>query len=240
MNGADWSILRFATVRRHWQLLRQVLALPRARLQFHRSLNPPAITATYRHFTRPHPKYKVFASKTLGVALIDIAATPTAERYLDSLQGRHSAGGMARKAVARGYRFAEIDRNDYLDDIYLINTSLAQRQGHAMSQAYQEQPSRYDSVPHFRHFGMVGVDGRLAAYCNIGLYGNFAAFSQLLGYRNNDGVMHALVIETVCLLLRTGGLDYIMYDTYFGAQPGLQRFKTMLGFHPYRVKYRLL
>jgi hypothetical protein len=30
-----------------------------------------------------------------------------------------------------------------------------------------------------------------------------------------------------------------MYDTFFGAQPGMRQFKTILGFKPYRAKYRL-
>jgi hypothetical protein len=30
-----------------------------------------------------------------------------------------------------------------------------------------------------------------------------------------------------------------MYDTYFGASPGLKAFKTMLGFQPYRAKYSI-
>jgi hypothetical protein len=30
-----------------------------------------------------------------------------------------------------------------------------------------------------------------------------------------------------------------MYDTFFGAQPGMQSFKKILGFRPYRVRYAL-
>lgn len=221
------------------RLARQLLALPLARLRFDTRLNPPAIAATYRNFTRPHPKYKVFARKGLGVALIDVAATPTAEAYLARVQQQRQLAALARKARTRGYRFVEIDRNDYRDDIHAINTSSPQRQGQPMDPAYLRPVEHYEAEAHFRYFGMVDPDGRLMAYCNLGLYGNFAAFSQLLGHRNNDGVMHAMVIEAVCLLLRTGGLDYIMYDTYFGARPGLRQFKTMLGFQPYRVKYRL-
>ena len=32
---------------------------------------------------------------------------------------------------------------------------------------------------------------------------------------------------------------YLMYDTYFGASPGLKTFKKMLGFQPYRAKYSI-
>jgi hypothetical protein len=35
-------------------------------------------------------------------------------------------------------------------------------------------------------------------------------------------------------------MRYLMYDTFFGAQPGMRNFKTVLGFRPYRAKYSLL
>ena len=108
---------------------------------------------------------------------------------------------------------------------------------------YQEKKLAYETHRHYRYFGVFSKQGKLMAYCNIGRFGNFAAFSQLLGYRNNDGIMHLLVTDIVNLLLlelRDGhGPEFLMYDTFFGAQPGLRQFKTMLGFAPYRVRYSL-
>jgi hypothetical protein len=40
-------------------------------------------------------------------------------------------------------------------------------------------------------------------------------------------------------LIEAGGYQYLMYDTYFGASSGLQNFKKMLGFQPYRAKYSI-
>jgi hypothetical protein len=51
--------------------------------------------------------------------------------------------------------------------------------------------------------------------------------------------MHLLVVDIVCRLLDEGQLRFVMYDTFFGASPGLKHFKTILGFRPYRVKYRI-
>ena len=51
--------------------------------------------------------------------------------------------------------------------------------------------------------------------------------------------MHLLVVEIVCQLIAQGQVDYLMYDTFFGAQPGMQQFKKILGFKPYRAKYSL-
>jgi hypothetical protein len=57
--------------------------------------------------------------------------------------------------------------------------------------------------------------------------------------RNNDGIMLLLMVDIVSRLLEQKQVRYVMYDTFFGAQPGLQQFKRILGFQPYRVKYSL-
>ena len=51
--------------------------------------------------------------------------------------------------------------------------------------------------------------------------------------------MHLMLTEIVCQLIAARTHTYLMYDTYFGANPGLQTFKKMIGFEPYRVKYSL-
>jgi hypothetical protein len=77
------------------------------------------------------------------------------------------------------------------------------------------------------------------AYANLGLYGNFGGFSQLIGMRNNDGIMHLLIVEIIAQMIEQRQVRYVMYDTFFGAQPGMQTFKKILGFRPYRAKYTL-
>jgi|GEM_PF-3443309 len=63
--------------------------------------------------------------------------------------------------------------------------------------------------------------------------------SGYFGIRNNDGIMHMMVIDIVEQLFAQGRARYLMYDTFFGAQPGLQTFKKILGFRPYRARYTL-
>ncbi|MYM91857.1 hypothetical protein GTP91_32360 [Rugamonas sp. FT82W] len=233
-----------ATLTRPFRLLLDVARLPVASLTFDPRLHPADVLDTHRRFTRPHPKYKLFGHKQLGVALIDLRRHPTPAAYLASITGRCGAAGYAGKARRRGYTLARIDRNEHIDAIHAINTSSASRQGRPMDERYQHKPARYEALSHFRYYGVFSKDGRLAAYCNVGHYGNFAAFSQLLGYRNNDGAMHLMVTDIVVELLlelHAGhGPHYLMYDTFFGAKPGLRQFKTMLGFSPYRARYTLL
>jgi hypothetical protein len=223
----------------HYDTLVQVIRLPVARLAFHRHIDPVNITSTYRNYTRPHPRYKVFRNKTLGAALIDLRAVDTRDKYLDLIKGKNNGAWHAKRARSRGYVVAEIDRNAHIDDIHHINTSEECRQGRPMEQHYTEKVMHFDTLKHFRYYGVLNGDGKLMAYGTIGMYGNFGGFSQLIGVRNNDGIMHLLVSDIVGRLIDDGLVSYVMYDTFFGALPGLRQFKTILGFQPYRARYSL-
>ena len=222
-----------------YRLLVQIARLPLARLRFELALNPRQVQAAYRHFTKPHPRFPVVRNKSLGIALIKLSDFATPDAYRQTMQQKDYAAYHSKKAQARGYTVAEIDRNRYIDDIYHINTSLTMRQGRPMDAAYLERHEHYEAQQNFRYYGVLNAKGRLVAYCNIGIYGDFAATDQVLGYKNNDGVMYLLLMEIVCRLIAEGKLSYFMYDTYLGAQPGLRSFKQRLGFQPYRIRFSL-
>jgi hypothetical protein len=224
---------------RHYDTLRQLLRLPVARLDFDSTIDPDDIPQTYRYYTRRHPRYKIIGNKTMGAALIDLGRFDNTPGYLDDIQGKNRGAWHARRARTRGYVCTEIDRNEHIDAIHAINTSLDERQGRPMDQKYREKTTRFERQDHFRYYGVFHPDGKLMAYANIGRYGNFSAFSQLIGMRNNDGIMHLLMVDIISRLLEQKQVRYVMYDTFFGAQPGLQQFKRILGFQPYRVKYSL-
>jgi hypothetical protein len=217
----------------------QLATLPVARLRFHLALSPEKIRATYENFTRPHPRYKIFRNKTMGIALVDLASLQTPGAYLETVRHRGHAGPQGRKARARGYRLRAIDRNDYVDDIHEINTSSEMRQGRPMDSAYLQKKLYYEPQPHCTCYGVFNAQDKLVAYCNVGVFGNFAATDQLLGYKNGDGVMYLLLGDVICQLIDERRLDYFMYDTFLGAQPGLRDFKRRIGFRPYRVLYDL-
>jgi hypothetical protein len=227
------------TLLRYYTILMQLVHLPVARLHFHRRIDPGHIPATYRYYTKRHPRYKIIRHKTVGAALIDLRDIDSRDKYMEQIKGKNCGAHHARRARSRGYVFAEIDRNRHVDDIHAINTSVENRQGRPMDLAYQEKTLHFEALQHFRYYGILSPDGQLMAYANLGFYGNFGAFSQLIGHRNNDGIMHLLIVEIVCQLIEQGQLQYLMYDTFFGAQPGMQQFKKILGFKPYRAKYSL-
>lgn len=217
----------------------EIARLPVAPLQFRMALNPENVEKVYKYYTRAHPKYKIVQSKSLGAALVDLTRFGTRDEYMQEFKGRNSTGGLAKKARAKGYTVVEIDRNDYIDDIYEINTSVDVRQGRPMDASYREKTTSYRSEANYKYYGVLNATGKLVAYGEVGFFGNFAAFNRVIGIRNNDGIMHLMVSEIICQLIEAGGYQYLMYDTYFGASPGLKTFKKMLGFQPYRAKYSI-
>jgi hypothetical protein len=217
----------------------EVRKLPVARLEFRLDMNPDDVRRMHAHFTKPHPKYKIFQNKSLGAALVDLKRYAGPDDYMASVKGSNSAGQHARKARSRGYVVAEIDKNDFVDDLHEINTSLDSRQGRPMDEAYRQKQTRFQPEKNYKYFGVLNAAGKLTAYSDVGFYGNFVAFDRLLGLRNNDGAMHLMVTEIICQMIESRAYGYLMYDTFFGASPGLRTFKTMLGFEPYRAKYSL-
>jgi hypothetical protein len=229
-----------STLLQYYNTFIQVMGLPMATLNFIGDSDADNISSTYRYYTKRHPRYKLIRHKTLGAALIDLDLVNTREKYSDLIKGRNGAASHAKRARARGYTFLEIDRNNYIDNIHHINISCVSRQGRLMDAPYQNKTQHFEALPNFRYFGITNNQGDLVAYANLGCFGNFCGFSHLIGLRNNDGIMHLLMIEIVSLLIDQKQVRYIMYDTFFGALPGLRLFKTMLGFRPYRAKYVLV
>ena len=227
------------TLTQHVALLKTLAALPIARLCFDPRIEPANVMSTYRYYTKRHPRYKIIQHKSWGAALVDLNQCSSRDGYFERIKAKNWGGYHARRARSRGYVVAEIDRNDHVDAIHDINLSQQMRQGRPMDARYHEKELVFDVLANFQYFGVLASDGKLMAYATIGRYGNFSSFSQLMGYRNNDGIMHLMVSEIIARQIETGSLDYVMYDTFFGALPGLQQFKTVLGFQPYRAHYSL-
>ncbi|ALK96695.1 hypothetical protein [Massilia sp. WG5] len=224
------------------QLLKLALdigKLPVAHLEFRLDVNPDEVRRMHAHFTKRHPKLKMVQNKSLGAALVDLTRFASRDQYLESIKGRNSGEHHARKARSRGYVVVEIDKNAFIDELHEINTSLDSRQGRPMDDSYREKITHYARAKNYKHFGVLNPAGKLMAYSDVGFFGNFVAFDRLLGLRNNDGVMHLMVTDIVGQLIESRTYAYLMYDTFFGASPGLQAFKKMLGFEPYRAKYSL-
>lgn len=222
-----------------FELGQTIIRLPTAKLEFRRDLNPGDVDRMHRHFTKRHPRYLVFQNKSLGAALIDLSTFASVDAYMETIKGGNSAAAHTSRAKKKGYKVVEIDRNDHIDHIDEINNSVEMRQGRPMDATYREKVMHFPKENNYTYLGVLNPAGKLVSYINLGLYGNFVAIDRVIGLRNNDGVMHLMVTDAVARLIGERKVRYLMYDTCFGASPGLLKFKTMLGFTPYRVKFTI-
>jgi hypothetical protein len=226
-----------------WRLIAlgmAALRCPRARLIFRTDRAAPKIRATYAVFNRRHARLPLIRNKTMGIALINLRQFGSAADYLATVKKKDLAGHHSRQARQRGYSVRRIDRNAHIAEIFRIHRSSATRQGRPMDQRYLQLETRYDDSEPLQVLGVFNADNILMGYCCFGIYGNFAATDRLLGIKNGDGIMYLLLLEIICSLIDQSQLDYFMYDTFLGAQPGLRSFKQRIGFQPYRVSYALI
>lgn len=229
-------VVLFSRLSRFAQLLRELWALPVAHLRFDLARHPEQ-RRMYELFTKPHPRYKLVRNKTLGIALVNLARYRSAQDYLRDVRFSGHAGPQRKKALAHGYTVREIDRNQYIDAIHAINISAPVRQGRPMDSGYRSKKLLYEQPGYAVTYGVFDARGTLCAYCVLGLYDNFAATDQLLGYKTSHGIMYLLLAEIICRLIARRQFEFFMYDTFLGARPGLRDFKRRTGFRPYRARY---
>jgi hypothetical protein len=216
-----------------------VLLAPRVRIELHGGA--PA-RAAYRAFTARHRVFKMTAAKRWGVALVHLPAS--FDEYL--------AGGsmeylrrQRRRAEKAGYRYARVPPQDHLDAILEINRSAPTRQGRTMSGSYldPDQVARA-FADHEDISAILDASGRLRAYADVPVIGDAFVYSRILGHADDleRGVMYLLVSEVIREHIEAAGQgiptpSWAMYDTFWGASPGLAYFKERAGFRPYTVDW---
>lgn len=219
------------------RILQDIKKLPKTQLEFYGD----KYKDIYKHFTKPHPRYKIIKNKTVGVCLLK--KPESFEAYLGGKE-RQNLRTSRNRSVKNGYTFAAIDVRDYAEGILEINTSKAVRQGHEMNAAYFDKNAVIESSLDKQCFGVFDGGGRIIAYCYLIEAGNFLIISRLLGHADylKEGVMYFMISSCVEKWLTDTlwqNVEYFFYDTYFGASSGLKKFKFDLGFVPYKVKYKL-
>ncbi|MHB8671986.1 MAG: GNAT family N-acetyltransferase [Acidimicrobiales bacterium] len=195
----------------------------------------------HRSFTRRHPRFRVTPAKRWGVALV---------RLPDSFEAYLAGGSKAllrqkrRLATAKGFSHAIVPSAAHLDEILEINLSSASRQGRPMPAAYVDRNALLEWArgrPTIH--GILDQSGRLRAYAWVPDAGDLILFERLLAHAADLelGTMYLLVSEVIRYHLDTrrpnGTPHWAMYDTFWGAKPGLAYFKRRLGFEPYTVDW---
>lgn len=224
---------------RDWlSLSSEILSLPEITIRVSGEMS---VRQIFQTFTKPHPRYKIIQNKRWGVALLGLPGA--FQQYLTG-KDKQAVRTNRRRADAAGFHFAPCEGRDYLDDILAINTSSEVRQGSPMAAGYKVPAylqEWIESKPVI--WGVLNREGRLRAYAQTLKCGEVFIFSRLLGHKEDldHGIMYLLVSEVIREMIETkteGGKPlWGMYDTFFGAAPGLRYFKERLGFKPYKVKW---
>lgn len=184
--------------------------------------------------------------RTLAGGRYDVCSLlPVPSSIADWRAEHRTARKRADRASRLGYRFAQIRREEHVDDLYAINTSAAERQGRPMSAGYLERPSAeplpvYPCPSHLiRQNGVVDSRGRLVAYLWMYRVGQLALVSSILGHADRlaDDVMYLLFQGALAAELDEGGV--CVYNRWDSGTEGLRFFKERLGFEPARVEWEL-
>ena len=218
---------------------REVLSAPRVRIEM---FGGERARRTYEHFTSPHPRYRVIEAKSWGAALLPVPATLEDYRRGSS---QELLRRKRRRALSMGYEVRAFDGPERLAEVMDIHRSAPERQGIPMEPAYldEERVGSYLSRAEGELLGVFARDGRLRAYAHTPLLGDATSLHRIMGHADDlaDGIVYLLVSEVVAAHAQrrasSGHPDWLMYDMFWGAKPGMRHFKRRLGFRPYRVKW---
>lgn len=165
----------------------------------------------------------------------DLCSVMEMPRSIGAWRDEHrTARKRANRAQRLGYEFREIDRVEFNDDIFTINTSLAMRQGRAMTPAYQRH-NDFAPLPDYecprhavRTYGVVTGEV-LVAYLWLYRVGDLALVSSILGHGEMlaDDIMYLLVQGTIEAQAELGGC--LVYNRHDSGTDGLRYFKERLG-----------
>ena len=215
-----------------------VLRAPRVRIEVYGDQHARRI---YRAFVARHRVFKMTRAKRWGVALIRLPETM--DEYLAG-SSKELLRRKRRAAERAGYRYALLAAADHIDEILAINLSSPTRQGRGLPAYYLDREhvaATFSDRPEIH--GILDSAGRLRAYAWVPRAGDFVLLETLLGHADDldAGVMYLLISEVIGSTIRqrdaNGSPGWAMYDTFWGAAPGLSYFKERTGFRPYTVDW---
>lgn len=215
-----------------------VIRAPRVRIALFGGADAARIHAA---FTARHPRFRLTQAKRWGVALVRVP-----EDFDAYLAGgsRELVRRKRRAAEKRGFRYAVVPSLEHVDEIMEIHRSAPERQGRPLPWYYLDEAEarRILSTRPELH-GILDAEGRLRAYAWAPAVGDVVLIETLLGHADDleAGTMYLLISEVIRAAIearrRDGSPAWVMYDTFWGAGPGLASFKARLGFEPYTVDW---
>lgn len=163
-----------------------------------------------------------------------------------------------KKTFKKPYSVSLFEPQNWTKDLYLINTSLAERSGGAMKPNYLRTPEElkdaYRNEPrikeaqckhHWREWRGIfcedqeGIPETLVGYISLRRVGNAALYGLILGHGDHlsNGIMYRLHFECCERLMdkkrqSSQGLEFLMYGGFFDGKKGLLQWKKKLMFEP--------
>lgn len=175
---------------------------------------------------------------------------------IDTLEARlrgYSKGFSVRsanKARSKGFTVAEFEWNDFLQDIFEINTSLSERNGKPMSPSYlrlphelrnrgkaEANPCRFHWI---KNFGVFSEDGKLVAYVRLKRQTDFLIYTTILGHGEYliEGVMYLLHHEILAFVALQKDLRdcLLVYSAFNSGGDGLKQWKRRGLFEEFSIE----
>jgi len=225
------------TLRKMRGLISEVRRLPRLTV---RMSGGDEASRAFHQFTRRHPRYLFIPNKSWGVGLLKLP-----DSFAEYLRGRQMQAVRTNRtrALTAGFSFRKIEALEHFEAVCEVNESMSRRQGREIAASYLDREKVRAHCTYGDVYAVLNREGRLRAYAHVVMAGDVAVVSRLLGHGEDldKGIMYLCLTEIVRSLTEVretlGAPAWLMYDTFFGAEPGLRYFKERLGFKPYRVNW---
>ncbi len=193
----------------------------------------PIVSQWYKKLTTTR---FLILNKKIALALIDLTKFPLFEDYLNSVRGKNSVVYYRNRVFKKGYIFSKINLNNYISEIYEINTSALIRGGRLMTQEYRVKSTAFDIIPQSSTYG-VFKEKKLVAYIILVVLNEVVFIDKLLGHKEylNDGIMYLLIADAIKEIyesnkLKETNVKYVIYDSFLTNGKGLTFFKKRFGF----------
>jgi hypothetical protein len=195
------------------------------------------------HMTHCYIKY--YKDNILPVIGAILEYPKTSEEYYNLIS--KSQRRMIRKSIKNKFKIVKnFQHDDYLDDIYKINTSKECRQSRPMSTKYTEYPKKFGkeifSKSKYYNFFRYGcfIDNKLVAYCFPYICNETIFINKVLGHGEylKYGIMNLLFYEIGKDMIENyKNIKYFFYLDWFSDTGSLTQFKKSMYFRPKIVEF---
>lgn len=208
--------------------------------------NDPVVNYWHGSLTNFNKLFILFSNKKIAVSCLDISQFQNEIEYFKIIKGKNSADYFTRRALKKGYFVNILNRNNFIDDIFEINTSSEFRQNKKMTLSYRKKVLKYDDEVFNTYYGIFTKEGKLVGYANIIELSQAAFIYKILGHKKflDDSIMYLLITSLISEIIKKNNsnnvrVKYVFYDSFLTNSKGLTLFKKRFGFIPYMISWKM-